>query len=171
MEEKELNKVLRDKAREHGLCDQWFNEWDLNSDKKVLIQKYIKGIDFCIKHDYPSTLFIKEYFDDTFCKQNGIYVDSVEESINPDVAVILGKSNVHLAFRGLVSRNVYVCHQSKVFVEVEDGAKVFIECHGDAEVSVSADDFSKAFVYRYGGYVKTEGNVLVREGEKKNPSK
>jgi hypothetical protein len=60
---KELSIELRNMAREAGLCDQWFGEWNDDSDNTTLFDKYKRGIDFCIEHGYPTNEFIKSHWD------------------------------------------------------------------------------------------------------------
>lgn len=57
-----LNTDLRDHAVSYGLCQQWQNDWQDNKNQQELIDMYIRGIDFCIEHDYPTVDYIKNNF-------------------------------------------------------------------------------------------------------------
>lgn len=169
MEGKELNKVLRDRARVLGLCDQWYDGWDKEETKQELIDKYLKGIDFCIEHDYPRLEFIKAYFPKTLLEKNGIFLDEVFSCGNTasyKTVVALGKSKGMMWYIGPVSRSVYARHNSEVTVKATDGARVFVEAWENSRVRAMADDESKVFVYWHGGEVTSEGNVVVRDKRK-----
>ena len=57
-----LSEELKSQAIGLGLCEQWTNSWG-NPSEQELINKFLHGIDFCIKHDYPTNEYIKKNFD------------------------------------------------------------------------------------------------------------
>ena len=166
MNNKELNIVLRNRARDLGLCDKWYEEWDLNSPKELLIEKYIKGIDFCIKNDYPKLDFIKAVVPGQILADNGIFADSSVVRSNMKTAVLLGKSNGIIRYDGLGMGNVYLRHQSELTLEVSGGARVFVEVYDDCRLNVVATGMAKVFVYWHGGKVNASGNVTIRDKRK-----
>ena len=166
MDNKELNIVLRKRARDLGLCDQWYEDWDLNSPKEVLIDKYLKGIDFCIKNDYPNLDFIKAVVPEKMLADNGIFADCSVVKSNMKTAVLLGKSNGIIRYDGLGTGNVYLRHQSELTLEVSGGARVFVEVYDDCRLNVVATGMSKVFVYWHGGKVNASGNVTIRDKRK-----
>lgn len=166
MNTKEFNRTLRDRARQLGLCDQWYDQWDRNETKQELIEKYLKGIDFCIKHDYPNLDFVRAYFSKSLLISNGIFLDENVDASNLKTAVLLGESRGVLRYDGLRTGNVYVRHQSELQIEATDGARVFIETYEGCKVHVVATGNSKAFVYWHGGEVTHNGNVTVRDKRK-----
>jgi len=156
-----LNRTLREQARNLGLCDQWYKDWGMLESRQQLIEKYIRGIDFCIKHDYPSLDFARENFPLHLRLSNGIFIDDNVDASNLKIAVLLGKSEGDLRYDGLRSCNVYVRHNSKVNIEAKDGAKVFVETYEDCQVETHTDSISKIFVYRHGG--TCTGNAIIKE--------
>ena len=124
--------MLRDRARELGLCNQWYKGWKKEESKQELIDKYIRGIDFCIEHDYPKLDFVRAYFSKKILNSNGV-------------------------------GNVYVRHESKAVIKAVEGAKVFVETYEGCSVEAFADEHSRIFLYKHGGSVKTEGNVIIRD--------
>lgn len=163
---KELNRMLRDRARMLGLCDQWYDGWEKKETKQQLIEKYLRGIDFCIKHDYPNLDFIKANFPKDLLIVNGIFVDENVDASNLKTAVLLGQSKGGIIYNWQRCGNIYLRHNSDLTIEVTDGARVFIEIYEDSHLKVSADNYSKAFVYQHGGTVEAEGNVTVRDKRK-----
>lgn len=163
METKDLNKTLRDRARELGLCDQWYKEWDKKSTKQELIDKYLNGIDFCIAHDYPSLPFIREYFSTALLLKNHIYLDDEMDEQNVKKVVLLGKTKGNIVVDGLNSSDIYVRHQSELNVIATGGARVFIEMYEDSKVTAIADEESKVFIYLHGGVAVGGPNVHVRD--------
>jgi len=166
MDSKELNKVLKGRAIELGLCEKWQSEWDKEETKQELIEKYLKGIDFCISHDYPKLEFIKAYFPKNLLFQNGIFVDDKVDAINIKTAVLLGESSGKVRYEGLRAGSVYVRHSSVLRIEAVEGARVFVEIYDDCIVTVTADEHSKVFIYQHGGHVKSDGNVIIRDKTK-----
>ena len=170
MEGKELNKVLKARAVELGLCEKWKDEWEKDETKQELIDKYLRGIDFCIKHDYPKLAFIREYFPKKLLNKNGILLDENvgrrDEMASHGTVVLLGNSKAELHFNGLRTGTIYVRHQSELTIVARDNSRVFIECYEDSKVYVSAEVTSRVFVYWHGGTVEADGNVTIRDKRK-----
>lgn len=174
MEGKELNKVLKARAIEHGLCDKWQDEWDMHSTRQELIDKFLSGIHFCIEHDYPRLEFVKAHFPTPQLHENGIYVDEAFECGGAErskTIVAMGKSNGRLRLTGYGTWSVYVLHESCADIQATGGARVFVECWGDSRLSIYADEESKAFVYWHGGSINADGNVIVRDKRNENVNK
>lgn len=154
--------MLLDRAVELGLCNEWQREWNLECTRQELVEKYLKGIDFCIKHDYPNVDFIREYFPKELLERNGVFVDGDVDGQNLSTVVLLGKSNGVLLNDFCVS-NIYVRHSSLVSIQATNGARVFVEVYDNSLVTIAADESSKVFVYQHGGTVKSDGNVVIRD--------
>ena len=58
MKTREISLALKSEAVSLGLCQEWTSKWN-NESKESLVEKYVKGIDFCIEHNYPSLAFMK----------------------------------------------------------------------------------------------------------------
>lgn len=163
MKEKELNNILRNRARQLGLCDPWYEDWSDNETMQQLLEKYLRGIDFCIKHDYPNLDFARKVFPRDILIANGIFLDSSIDASNLMRSVVIGNSIGVLRYSGNRTGNIYVRHSSEVTIEVTGGSKVFIEAYDNCIVRVMCDKDSKAFVYWHGGSVYHEGNVTIRD--------
>lgn len=133
-----LSEQLRQQARKHGLCDLWYREWSIDCTDQDLIDKFKKGIDFCIEHDWPSIDLMKRHFDADLLHRNLIYVD--ETVYLPDapngVYVLNGACTGVLQFKGFAAATVYVRHESSVTVVAEDFAKVFVRVYDEGEADV-----------------------------------
>lgn len=157
-----LSDELKFMARGAGLCDQWFGEWgEPNTDE--LIDKFTRGIDFAIKHNFPTNEYIHEHFDTSTLRRHGVYVDDVVCVENKPFVVTQGKSVGALQFNNLAVSSVYARHDSNLTIRAIGGSKVFLRVYDNARVRVYASPSSKVFVYRYGGEIETDGNVIVRE--------
>lgn len=162
MRQKKLNKVLRERARELGLCDEWYNEWGKKESNQELVWKYLKGIDFCIKHDYPSLEFIRENFSKEEVSDYGVYIDYDVKKKNVPISAFIGSSKGEMNYDGLTSCSVYIRHQSDVVINASDGAIVYAELYDNAKIHVLTDRYSKVYIYQHGGNVEFEGNVIIR---------
>ena len=163
MKERELNNVLREQARNLGLCDKWYDGWDKESSEQDLIDKYLKGIDFCIKHDYPALSFIKEHFSKDRLMMNGIFVGDIVDTSNVQTVILLGDSSGVARYDGLHAGNVYVRHTSQLTIEASGGSRVFVEAWENCKLHVVSTGASKVFVYWHGGEVTKQGNVTIRD--------
>ncbi|EJW95600.1 hypothetical protein EVA_16282 [gut metagenome] len=166
MDNTELNRRLKDRAVALGLCRQWTGEWESNETKDHLIKKYKKGIDFCIKHDYPNNEFIKANFPKKLLHDNLVFVDEHIDMIGKSgVYVINGSCEGSLMFSGYSAATVYVRHDTNISITAKDFAKVFVSVFDDAELNVKAFEGSKIYVYGKSDRCKIAGagNWLLRQ--------
>lgn len=137
-----LSETLKQQARSLGLCDEWFGEWAENSSQQELIDKYVKGIDFAIKHQYPSNDFIKENFDHELLNKNLIFVDEFinEENAPSGIYIINGECSGSIRVSPWAVATIYVRHTSSINIVASDFAKVFVRLYDNAEVETSTSD-------------------------------
>lgn len=151
---------LKAEAISLGLCEQWQSEWGSPS-KDELCEKYIKGLDFCIKNNFPDLSYMKARFDGVMQK-HGIFVDERAQLVNPLNVVANGSSECTVSYDGYSVGQIYVRHSSVVKVAVRERAVVNIRCYDNAvvEVACTGDDARVCVILR-GGNVRTSGNVRI----------
>ena len=175
MTEKELSIKLRESARKVGLCDQWYNDWKDDTTKEGLIDFYKRGLDFCIKHRWPTKTFIKQNFSQDFLRKHGILVndtrsypirDENRRQMYLKEYVLLGDSHatIRYSFRPHMC-NVWVCDNSTVTVDVKYGAFILIHLFDKSKADVKTDLVSKVTVIRHTSDVKVkkEGIVTIKD--------
>ena len=161
---KEINIELRRQARQLGLCDKWFNEWDLNSGYQELIDKYKKGIDFAMEHNFPSNEFIVENIDKEILEKNNIYVNTEFYEYNPKSDCVVLDSEGKLIFGGFAVRDIYINGESDVEIEAADNSKIFVTIYNGASVHIIQRGLADIHVYNYGhGKITFEGKVHVEK--------
>jgi hypothetical protein len=175
MTEKELSVKLRESARKFGLCDQWYNNWNDDIGKEGLIEMYLRGLDFCIKHRWPTKTFIKQNFTQDFLRRHGILVDDTRSYPVRDENrrqmylkeyVLLGNSHatIRYSFRPHMCQ-VWVCDNANVTVDVKYGAYILIHLFDKSSADVKTDLVSNVCVIRHTPDVKVkkEGIVTVKD--------
>lgn len=145
-----------------GLCRLW--QMKLKPDLGVdsLAGLYIRGIDFCIKNDYPTLDFIRRNFKGK-CEAYGVYVDDEVVEKNRKDVVLNGDCKAMLEYDGFTVSNIYIRHNSKASVTVGDHAIVTIDVFDDSylAIAVAGSDaevlvnvYGNATVETVGGRVK-----------------
>lgn len=161
---KEINIELRRQARQLGLCNKWFNEWDLNSGYQELIDKYKKGIDFAMEHNFPSNEFIVENIDKEILDKNNIYVNTEFYEYNPKSDCVVLDSEGKLIFGGFAVRDIYINGESDVEIEAADNSKIFVSIYGNPSVHIIQRGLAEVYTYNYGdGQITFSGNVNVKK--------
>lgn len=132
-----LSETLKQQAVDLGLCRPWTEAWG-DCDRQELIDKYKKGIDFCIDKQYPSNEFIKANFDRALLNANLIFVD---EHIRLDDApsgiyILNGECSGSIRFAPWTAATIYVRHKSNVTIIADDFAKVFVRVYDEADAEV-----------------------------------
>ena len=138
-----LSETLKREAVERKLCAQWTEEWADNSDQQTLIDKYKRGIDFVLKQgSWPANEFIKANFDHDLLNANLIFVDEhVDLEYAPSGVYILnGECSGRLWFGQWAAATIFVRHNSKVRIEADRFAKIFVRVYDNAEVKCDYDE-------------------------------
>ena len=160
---KGLSERLKGEAVKLGLCEQWQGEWPDGASKDDMAEKFVRGQDFCIKHDWPSVKVIKRHFGDVM-HRHGVYADEEFYISNKPMLILVGKCEGHVVIDGRHTSTIYVRHTSRLHIKADGEARVFVSVYDDGVVEAEAEEYAKIFVYRHGGSVeKAEGDVRVRE--------
>lgn len=132
-----LSETLKQQAVDLGLCRPWTEAWG-DCDQQELIDKYKKGIDFCIDKQYPSNEFIKANFDRDLLNANLIFVDEyLDFDMMPSgIYIINGECSGSIRFAPWTAATVYVRHKSNVTIIADDFAKVFVRVYDEADAEV-----------------------------------
>ena len=143
-----LSETLKQQAVDLGLCHPWTEAWG-DCDQQELIDKFVKGIDFCLERNWPTSDFIKANFDRTLLNANLIFVD---EHISLDDApsgiyILNGECSGSIRFAPWTAATVYVRHTSNVRIIAGDFAKVFVRLYDGAEVETEAKEGAVVKVY------------------------
>lgn len=143
-----LSETLKQQAVDLGLCRPWTEAWD-DCDQQELIDKFVKGIDFCLERNWPTPEFIKANFDRDLLNANLIFVDEyLDFDMMPSgVYVINGECTGTIRFAPWTAATVYVRHTSNVRIIADDFAKVFVRLYDEAEAVVDSDESAVVKVY------------------------
>lgn len=157
----DVSEELKKQAISFNLCQQWTDDWG-KPDMDELVDKYIHGIDFCIKNNYPSNEFIKDNFGE-IAERHGVFTDKKDLRIYGFSNVIInGACSGEINLSGFDVSSIYVRHDSNVNIVIKDAAKAIIRVFDNSSVTIDNQAEDRVFVYRYGGKVFSSGNVLVR---------
>jgi len=146
-----LSIKLRQMARKNGLCDEWFEAWDDNTDNTTLLEKYKRGIDFSIEHDWISNEFIKSNWDKSTLQENGVFVDDKNILLKnkKGIFIINGESDIKMYFDGYDTADIYVRHLSKLEVIVQGHAKIRINIYDNSEIISNCNEDGRIYIYKH----------------------
>lgn len=144
-----INKYLRNTAVEHGLCNQWQSEWQESKSTAELCDMFKRGMDFCIKHDYPNKDVIKHNFNRDELNENSIYVDqSVNINGTNGTYVFIGDCQGCLNLRPYSAALIYVRHNSKITINSGYECYINIFIRDDSEVEIGDVNESAVKIFR-----------------------
>lgn len=147
--EKRLSKTLAKEAKRKGICREWHTALKSLTDRKAMVEMYLRGIDFCLKNDYPANDFIKTHFGD-IAPQLGVFVDCEISVENSPKYVCLGTTFGIIKTNAFSVAEIFAKHQSELNVLATDNAFVMIDIFDDAVVNIHAHDRAKVCVNKYG---------------------
>lgn len=147
----ELIQQLKQDGITKGLCRMW--QWKLkpglNTD--ALIQLYVKGIDFCVKEDFPTLEFMRENFKGK-CEEFGVFVDDeIPELVDSPDTVLNGNCKAMIEYSGYTVARVFARHNSEAAVNVANNAIVTIDAFDDTNLVIAtAGSDAQVYVNLYG---------------------
>lgn len=163
-------KELAKQAKKNGICEEWYKELRKLTDKRAMVDMYIRGIDFCLSNDYPTNDYIREHFKGVM-EEKGIFLDDSVNLVNFRYCVALGKTKATIKVTGYKACEVFAKHQSEVNVVAEGDAFVEIDMFDDSTLCVTSAGKAKVHINRYGGTLRFEQNddsvIKVVEKDKK----
>lgn len=161
----QLNQYILEQAKANGICTDWATLIQQAGTKDELMEMYVKGIDFCLEHNFPSNADLLEQMGKDGLAKYGVYVDLSQSIVNPSFLVALGECKISSEWTGYSAAQSYVKHNSKLSCQVKDNTFVVIDCFDNSSVNVVATNESKVLVNVYGNakvaYICT-GNGIVK---------
>lgn len=149
MDNHELNKCLKEKAIELGLCQEWQNQWGADWSQEKMIKKFYEGIDFCLKNDFPSDDFIRAYFPQKILRENGVYINDTYSGLNHTDSIIKKESVITLRYNASNIGTVYVTDFSELNITAKNRSHVIIHALDNAIVVARAIDDAKIVIIQH----------------------
>lgn len=178
----ELKKQLKQDGIAKGLCSQYQGLIDRSQSIEALVRLFIRGIDFCIKHDYPTLEFMRENFKGKSEPYGGYVDDEITGLRNAPDVVLNGGCKAMLEYDEYSVSRIYIRHSSQAAVNVSDHAIVTIDAFdsshlvvavagSDAQVIVNQYDDAKVECIGSGIKVKNIGkkSALLSPSECEQP--
>lgn len=155
----ELIEQLKADGISKGLCLQWQGKLRKGLKLEQLVELYIKGINFCIKNEYPTLDFLRQHFKGK-CEPYGVYIDDeVTDSLNESNIVLNGACKAILDYDDYIVARAYIRHNSEAGVDVDGNALVTIDVFDNAILHLSViGKASKVILNVYGKNVKVDFN-------------
>ena len=138
------------------MCDKFRDTWG-EPTIEDLCDKYFRGQDFCIEHDWPSL----EFLDANLKGQTspfGIFINESGKVTNNRYVALLGNSIVTMESN--VSSDVTIRHNSTLFLRAKKNTFVYVSIHDDAElVVVSREPGARIYCSHFGGKINDLGLI------------
>ena len=117
-----LSDELKKEAIDLGLCEPWQKSWD--GSIEGLASMYIRGMDFCVEHDYPSLSCLENNFKGKV-RHFGIYIsEDVNLISHGRVMACVGSCTGKMNLLPMSSTRLYLRHTSNIKIRL--GAKGFL---------------------------------------------
>lgn len=139
-----------------GMCEKFQKEWG-NPDIKELCDKYFRGQDFCIEHNYPSLEWLNANLRGK-TMMYGILINEIASAISGEETkdyALLGRSE--LLLDAYHSCDITVRHDSVLKLRLMPGSFVYVTLLDNATLYISEKaDGARLCVSHYGGTVINE---------------
>ena len=163
MELYEISEDLKMDAVDLGLCAEWTLDWGVAESKEELVEKYVKGIDFCIKHNYPNLAYMKNF--DGVRQKYGVFVAEPVKAFNLPFLDMNHECSGKVSNDGITVTRGFVRGESKVDIVAMGMSAFHISLYDNSEVNIRCYDDAKVYIYRFGGSIETNGHkgIYIRE--------
>lgn len=160
-------KELKQEAKKLNACDKGLAKWCELQDDLDLVKKYVKEIEFCAKHDFPSVEYIKKNFSKDVLHRGGVWVDEEVNQLFTRRTVLNGHCVGKVEVMGITGRVIHIRHTSEMELIASGASRLFIHLYDDAKLKVKTTMRGRVYVYQHGGeIVEMSGDVLLRNSRK-----
>ena len=147
----ELNRQLKQDGIAVGLCSQYQGLLDRSDTVEKMVRLFIRGIDFCIKNDYPTLEFMRKNFKGKSEPYGGYVDDEITGLRNAPDVVLNGECKAMLEYDECSVSRIYIRHSSQAAVNVSDHAIVTIDAFDSSHLVVAvAGGDAQVLVNKYG---------------------
>lgn len=132
--DKESKKLLKS-AIANGICEKELNRWNNHETVETLCRKMKRGIDFCVKNDYPKLSTLKRFkgFTDSY----GVFTDTkVNIKCEHLIYVLNGKCTGKVYVNEYDCVRLYIRHDCNITIEIEEGGICTIDKFDNAQVKI-----------------------------------
>ncbi len=151
-----IQEDLKQQAIEYGLCEQWQREWG-NPTIADLCDKFIRGIDFCIKHNYPTIAYLDKHFRGQV-EQYGIYINEGADSKGQAFVVANGDSTIDVY--APIFCDIYARHNSHIRLYASADAFVYVSMYDNCTLEImNKGQGAKICVSLFGGIITNEDMI------------
>lgn len=159
----ELNKQLKQDGIAVGLCSQYQGLLDRSDTVEKMVRLFIRGIDFCIKNDYPTLDFMRKNFKGKSEPYGGYVDDEITGLRNAPDVVLNGGCKALLEYDEYSVSRLYIRHTSQAAVNVSDYAVLTIDAFDNSHLVVAvAGGNAQVIVNKYdNAIVETIGDGII----------
>lgn len=166
-----LAKNLAKSAKDNGICKEWHDRLRNQNDIAGMLAMYVKGIDFCMAHDWPDLETLRRNFaGDPFVSDHGVFIDKKDVKVaNRAMTVLLGASEAAISFDGWEVGEIYVRHKSVATIAVSGNSYAVLDVYDNAIVRIIATGNAKIFVKNHNNCtidVEHESTAVVKINNK-----
>lgn len=116
-----------------------------------MVRLFIRGIDFCIKNDYPTLEFMRKNFKGKSEPYGGYVDDEITGLRNAPDVVLNGNCKALLEYDEYSVSRLYVRHGSQAAINVSDHAMLTIDAFDNSHLVVAvAGGNAQVLVNKYG---------------------
>ena len=161
----ELNKELKNQAIALGLCKQWQGSWEKDWSKEKMVERMYNGLDFCLKHHWPSNEFITKHFDLDFLRQSNILVSDKYSVCNPKQSLVLGSSEATFRYNAWNNGAIHIRDNSSVKVYARNKSFVIVHLYEKAYIEAEQTDKATIVIIKHSPDVTiiADKNIKVKE--------
>lgn len=159
---KVVNDELRKMAISCGLCGQWQDEWKYDWDVNRLFSQFYRGIDFFLDKRFVTDEYIKDNFDKETLRQNGMLVDDEFSMMNPNNAILIGRSKGTVRMNGFKVTTVYVTDESRLKIICKNRSFAMVHAYGNTSIDAKAYDSASIVVIRHSDSVSVTASEDVK---------
>ena len=161
----ELNKDLRNQAVALGLCNDWQNLLNKDWSNEKMAERMFKGLDFCLKHHFPSNEYLSKHFEKDFLRKCNVFVNDKYSVLDPQNCLALGTSEIIVRYNGNSHGIIHFRDNSNVKIIAKGRSFVIVHLFEKSYVMAEQKDMAKIVLVKHSPDVTivADNNIKVNE--------
>lgn len=140
--EDKTTRAIAEEARNAGICSDWLDRILTTRTADTLVDMYYRGMDFCLRHQFPSVELFRAHDLVDVARQAGIFVEGEHRLGTPGMErlAVRGGATVYIGtgagaiFQGTASEG------ARLSVRADEGATLFLDVYDLARLDVLYSD-------------------------------
>ena len=153
------NREIYKEAKDLGICKEWATRLK-NASEKQMAKMFFTGSDWAFENNFPTIELLEKHPN---AMKYGLHLDADHETFDGlEHLAFFGKSTANVLLHNFEVAEVFVRHNSEIFIDAKNHAIVDVMLEDNARIEVQKDDTARVSVWVYSENAQALGNMTKK---------